>query len=593
MALFPEAWMDELLSKNDIASVVAEYVELTPKGRRLWGCCPFHSEKTPSFSVSADKQMYYCFGCHAGGGVVQFIKEMEKLNYPEAVAFLARRVNMELPSEINDEQLRRERALKERLYNACRDAAMFYHKQLMGDNGVKAREYLAKRGIDRAAVTRFGIGYAPEGWEDLKKHMLEKGYREDELISAGLAVKGKSGRVYDAYRARVIFPIIAANERVVAFGARTMIADETPKYINTGDTPIYSKRANLYAINLLKGKKIDDIIMVEGYMDAIRLHSAGIDNAVASLGTALTAKQAKLIKRYVSKAFIAYDGDSAGRNATLRGLDILAAEGIDVKVITIPDDMDPDDFVKKYGAEAFLKLKDSARTLEMFKLDFMSQSYDLMTDDGREKYAESACNYIAKLKPVIQRRYCKYIAEKTGISLEAIVKQCELDSKDDNANSFALTRNNRDKKSPSELSEREKCELTILACALMGKDVFVRIRKHPDFSVENVFVNDDIKGCYKAIAECYERGETPNIGAILAAMPGDEQMLTPALIEQESITDGYVTAADCIERITVIDLKNKLQSVANGMKNASGDKRMRLSDEYAALIKELKQRNKS
>ena len=351
MARFPDSWMGELLSKSDIASIASEYTLLKPKGKRLWGCCPFHSEKTPSFSVSPDTQLYYCFGCHAGGSVVQFVMEMEKLTYIDAIKYLAQRAGMELPEEVDDDRLRRERAIKERLYAACKAAAMFYHEKLMSPEGKAAQQYLAKRGIDGAIAKKFGLGYAPAGWDNLLKHLTGQGFKKEELISAGLAVKGnREGSCYDAYRDRIIFPIINTYKRVLGFGARTM-GDDIPKYLNTGDTPIFNKRNNLYAINLQKGQHNADLIMVEGYMDVISLYKAGVKNAVASLGTALTQQQARLIKRFVPRVYISYDGDSAGQNATLRGLDILSKEGLEVRVIVIPDGMDPDDYARKYGGK--------------------------------------------------------------------------------------------------------------------------------------------------------------------------------------------------------------------------------------------------
>ena len=354
MPRFPDAWMGELLSKADLVSLVSAYVPLKPKGGRMWGCCPFHNEKTPSFSVVPDKQFYYCFGCHEGGGAVQFVMEMEKLSYVDAVKWLAQRVGMELPEEVDDASLRHERAVKERVYAANKEAAHYFYDTLMGEQGKQAQAYLARRGLDARVVKRFGLGYAPEGWENLTRYLLAKDFTREELIRAGLAVKGKKdGECYDAFRNRVIFPIIDTNGRVLGFGARTM-GDDTPKYINTGDTPVYNKRRHVYGLNLLKRKKLADVIMVEGYMDVIRLVKAGVENTVAGLGTAMTQEQARLLKRYVPTVYLCYDGDSAGQNAALRGLDILAKEDLDVRVIVIPGAQDPDDYVRDHGAEAFL-----------------------------------------------------------------------------------------------------------------------------------------------------------------------------------------------------------------------------------------------
>lgn len=423
---FPDAWLDELIAKNDIVSVVSSYVDLKPKGRRLWGRCPLHGEKTPSFSVSPDKQMFYCFGCHAGGTVIQFVMQMEHLTFREAVQRLAERAGMEMPETANDAVMQRERAYKERLYEACKRAARFYMETLLGDKGLPGRRYLASRGLSADAVKRFGIGYAEEGWDHLRKHLLAEGFTEQELLDAGLLVKNaERGRVYDAYRGRVIFPIVGANGRVLGFGARVLNSDEKPKYINTGDTPIYNKRNNLYGLHLQKGKKLDDLVMVEGYTDVISLYEAGVTNAVASLGTALTVQQARLLKRYVPQVYIAYDGDAAGQNATIRGLDILRAEGLDVRVIVFPDDLDPDEFIRKRGKDAFDSLKDQALSLNAFKLDSMANGFDLTRENDREKYAMEACSFISGLQPVEQGRYFSRLAKKTGYPVDALVAQAK------------------------------------------------------------------------------------------------------------------------------------------------------------------------
>jgi DNA primase len=421
---FPSAWLDELLHKNDIVSVVSEYVELKPKGRKLWACCPLHGEKTPSFSVSPDKQLFYCFGCHAGGTVIQFVMDMERLTFYEAVQQLANRAGMELPNEINDREMQRQRAYKKRIIEANTEAARYYSRCFLNPaTGKDAQAYAAKRGLNAEIVTRFGIGYAPDTWDSLLKLLKSKGYSEKELVDAGLLVHNtERNTVYDAFRGRLIFPILSVNGQVLGFGARVM-GDEKPKYINTGDTPVYNKRNNLYGLYLHKNEKLDDLIMVEGYMDVIRLYKAGVKNAVASLGTALTQQQARLLKRYVEKVYISYDGDAAGQNATVRGLDILKAEGLEVRVITIPDDLDPDEYVQIYGKEGFDRLKENALSLNAFKLEAMAKGYDLNDENGRERYAKAACAFVAGLQPIEQERYYKQIAKKTCYALEALEAQ--------------------------------------------------------------------------------------------------------------------------------------------------------------------------
>ncbi|MCL2695757.1 MAG: DNA primase, partial [Clostridiales bacterium] len=330
MAL-PAPWLDELMAKNDIVSVISSYTELKPKGRKLWGLCPLHGEKTASFSVSPDKQLFYCFGCHAGGTVVQFVMDIERLPYYEAIQHLAARVGMEMPREVNDEAIRRQRAHRERLYAATQQAARFFCEQFLGEAGKAARDYATRRGLSKEIVLRYGIGFAPDSWDALFTHLTQAGFDRKEQIDAGLLVyNAEKDRAYDAFRNRLIFPILGTNGRVLGFGGRVM-GDENPKYINTGDTPIYNKRNNLYGLYLQKNAKLDDLVMVEGYMDVIGLYQAGVTNAVASLGTALTQQQARLLKRYTETVTIAYDGDAAGQNATLRGLDILAEEGLAVR----------------------------------------------------------------------------------------------------------------------------------------------------------------------------------------------------------------------------------------------------------------------
>ncbi|MCE5234670.1 MAG: DNA primase [Clostridiaceae bacterium] len=570
MALFPDAWMGELLSKSDIVSLVSEYVSLKPKGRRMWGCCPFHNEKTPSFSVDTDKQLYYCFGCHAGGSAIQFVMEVEKLPYAEAIKFLAQRANLELPEVINDEKLRKERAHKERLYAACVEAARYYHRELMGPGGEQARRYLFKRGIDGAMVKRFGLGYAPAGWENLVKYLSEKGFTEEELISAGLAVRGKNkSSCYDAFRDRLIFPIIAANGRVIAFGARTM-KNENPKYINTGDTPIYNKRQNLYALNLQKGKQAADLIMVEGYMDVISLHKGGVENAVASLGTALTVQQARLLKRYVQKVYVCYDGDAAGQNATLRGMDILAAEGLDVKIMSVPEELDPDDYIRRFGRDAFLRLQDSALSLSAFKLEHMAKGFDFSLEDGREGYAKKACAFVATLEPVEQERYVPLIARKTGLNVNSIKAQCSMAGARPQ-NSIGKNRNTRIKKTEENQGKRRKLERMLLACMMSSKETaFFTAEK---MAAENLkFSAPGEQRFADELLVAYMESDKPELELLIARCePEGAEAVMAALEDEESLIEPERVALDCIARLSEDALKERINELnASYMCGAAG-----------------------
>ncbi len=583
MPIFPEMWMSELLAKSDIVQLVSEYVYLSPKGGRMWGLCPFHGEKTASFSVSPDKQLYYCFGCHSGGGIIQFVMEIEKLPYSEAVEFLARRCGMELPNEINDENLKRDRAYRERLYAACKEAALFYHDSLMGESGEEARAYVLGRGISAKTARRFGLGYAPKGWDNIKNYLNGKGFSDRELLDAGLMIS-KGGKSYDAYRGRIIFPIIAANGRVVAFGARTMNPENTPKYINTGDTPIYKKRQNLYALNFMRGSSFSDIIMVEGYLDAISLHQYGIQNTVASLGTALTEHQAKLLKRYVPKVYIAYDGDAAGQNATLRGMEILAAEGLEVRVIALPGGMDPDDFVRANGMEAFLQLKESSDDLNTFKLGHMAAGFDLTNEDGRIAYAKAACSFIGKLEPVEQTKHLEHLGDVTGIPLESLKAQCSL-HESPKKNNPGRKRNNRDEKVAKELTEHERIEKTLLACMLSGKDAFYAIQCSPFYSRFNIFGSGPYAKCIHMLAEAYSVSCEPDVKKLISSMDAvDAELVIMAYEEHSAISDPLATGTQCLKRLALKEVESKAYETAQALK---AEKDSKVQAELKSKLQEL------
>lgn len=567
LPLFPDSWMSDLLAKNDIVSLASEYVSLSVKGGRMWGCCPFHNEKTASFSVTQDKQLFYCFGCHEGGGIIQFVMKIERLEYVDAVKFLAQRVGMELPDEVDDEKLRQDRVYKERLYAACKDAAKIFHTQLMGDSGVQAQQYLLKRGVSGKVVKRFGLGYALDSWDALTTRLMAMGYSENELVDAGLAIRNKTkNSIYDTFRNRVIFPIIATNGRVIAFGARAMAANEEPKYINTGDTPVYNKRMNLYALNYMRGKNMEDLIMVEGYMDVISLHAQGIDNAVASLGTALTKHQARLLKRYVGTVYICYDGDAAGQNATLRGLDILASEGLSVRVMVVPDKLDPDDYVKKFGRDDFLTLKDKALALNGFKLSHMANAYDLSNADGREAFAKEACAFLSTLQPVEKERYAAFVARNSGLSQETVLAQSGLAQGVDK-NSIGKKRYSRssERRSGSE-DKPERWESVMMLGILSSRDDAVyTVNRMVQEGVE--FVSAGLNAFSEAMMLAYLSDEKPDAGLILSSLAEAHAEVAAATMMQDRPPGEIRTSVDeWLKRI-----KRELLMA----------KKMRLSEDYA------------
>ena len=584
---FPDAWLDELLAKNDIVTVVSSYVELRPKGRRLWGLCPLHGEKTPSFSVSPDKQMFYCFGCHAGGTVIQFIMQMERLSFVEAVKLLANRAGMELPENADDTAMQRERAYKERLYAACKAAARFYMETLLGPDGAPGRAYLAGRGLTSESVKRFGIGYAPAAWDALKNHLLAAGFTQQELLDAGLLVHNtEKNSVYDAYRNRVIFPIIGAAGRVLGFGAR-VLNDDKPKYINTGDTPIYNKRNTLYGLYLQKGRRCADLVMVEGYTDVIGLFEAGITNAVASLGTALTVQQARLLKRYTQLVYIAYDGDAAGQNATIRGLDILSHEGIDVRVIVFPDAQDPDEFIRTHGREAFEALKDHALSLNAFKLESMARGYRLTDENDRERYAKEACRFIASLQPVEQGRYYAQLAKKTGYPVEALQAQGAAGSPLETA-PIRRSPGTRRAAAPAEEDARTRAENALLLAMAQSREA--TLAAVSDGAAE--LFSDDARSLLAAeIIAAYAADTAPNCARIIAAMPEELAGRLAGVFREDAVAkDPLRVVRDCAAAIRRFDRRRQIDAMTLQLTDSTlpANERQALMERIQHLTRELR-----
>ena len=415
---FPPAFIDELTARNPIEDVVGQYVTLKRSGSNLFGLCPFHGEKTASFSVSPDKGIYYCFGCHKGGGVIHFQMEIEGLSYPDAVRALAKRAGMEVP---DDEQYQSRYRQQERLWALSKEAARFFNTQLYGPQGREGLEYAKKRGMPQSTLTKFGIGFAPNSWDALTKAMLAKGYTEEELKESGLvSVSQKNGKIYDRFRNRLMFPIIDVRGNVIGFGGRVM-DDSTPKYLNSPETIIFNKRKNLFALNLAKKSKLGFLILVEGYMDAVALHQYGFDCAVASLGTSLTEEHATLLSRYTEQVVLIYDGDQAGQNATQRAIPMLEKAGLQVKVLKMRDAKDPDEYLKKFGADRFrLLLEESSNRVE-YQLNAIERKYDLSQDEERVRFIAEASEFIAGLGSAVQREiYGTRAAEAASISYDAI-----------------------------------------------------------------------------------------------------------------------------------------------------------------------------
>lgn len=418
---FPSAWLDELYARADIVQVVSAYLPLKKEGQRYWGLCPFHNEKTASFSVNPELNLYYCFGCKAGGNVIQFLMEMEKLSFYEAAKLLAERSHIPLPQMVEDPDYERRRSQKERLYEANKAAARYYHELLWTDAGKKVREYFYRRGLDDGIIRRFGLGASLESWSDLTDELLKNGFTLEELRLAGLTVV-KDESKFDFFRGRAMFPILDQQGNVLAFGGRTM-GDAPPKYLNTGDTPVFNKRLGVYAVNLLKkARNLRRILLVEGYMDVVSLSQAGITGVVATLGTALTNEQARLLKRFAPEVWVAYDGDSAGQHAIERALTIFEQEAIPARVLYFPDDLDPDDFIRQRGPEAFEKLTPlSAVKYKMMRLE---QQSDLSNQEGKMEYAKKCAEMLSAVRdPVELEVYLRELIVKTGFDRDVLLAQ--------------------------------------------------------------------------------------------------------------------------------------------------------------------------
>ncbi len=423
---FPQSFLDELTARSDIVDVVGSYVQLTRKGSNLFGLCPFHSEKTGSFSVSPDKQIYYCFGCKKGGGVVNFIMDEENLTYPDAVRFLAKRAGMEVPEEDGDREASRRRA---RLLELNRDAARFYYQLLQQPEGRAVQAYLDKRRIRKATAVKFGMGASLDAWDVLLTAMTKKGYTKAELLDAGLVVQNKNGGLYDKFRNRLMLPVIDTRGDVVAFGSRVLDKSE-PKYMNSSETPVYSKRRVLYGLNLAKKSKRPNIILCEGNLDIVTLHQAGFDNAVASMGTALTVEQTRLLSRFTKELVLCYDNDNAGKIATERALQILNNSEFSVKVLQLPrrrtEDgelvkQDADDFIKNQGPDAFERLLTGSENGVEFRMAQVAGKYDLDIDENRVAYCEEVSALLASLPNAVEREiYTARAAETAKITPEAM-----------------------------------------------------------------------------------------------------------------------------------------------------------------------------
>lgn len=557
---FPNAWVDQVYAASSIVDIVSSYLPLQKKGRRHWGLCPFHNEKTPSFSVNPELNLYYCFGCKASGNIAQFVMEMEKLTYPEALLHLAKRFNLPPPPVIEDspeEEARRN--LRERLYDANTEAALFYHEQLWQPENAEMLAYLHQRGLDDATIRRFGLGASPDDWDRLLNHLTSKGFTLDELQQAALVTVKENSR-YDTFRNRVMFPIINRYGQTIGFGARAM-GNAQPKYLNTSDTLVFNKRYNIYGINLLrKVRNLEQLILVEGYLDVITLSQAGVPNAVATLGTALTAEQARMMKHYAPEVWVAYDGDEPGQAATLRALDILQQEGIPARVLRFPDGLDPDDFIRQRGEKAFAAL--NPMRAMAFRLTRLESMHDMADDEGKREFARQACLTLQPLRePVEVDYYLGRIALKTGISKEVLAEQMRRSQKGQGS---ILSGPVPDRRTADKAEPLDQSEFTLAALLATGK-----------LPRQMVAAEDFADSRLKAIVQSLLGGKQPS--AIMdEAMDEQTRRLAGELFNSlpDPDPEAAMTAAeDCLRMIRSNKLRARIKSLSDELKVQEPDQK--------------------
>lgn len=431
MPRISDEFLSELNRQTDIGELISEYVNLKSRGGRMVGLCPFHNEKTGSFTVFPQTNSYYCFGCGAGGSPITFVRQIENLDFYEAVKFLADRAGMQVPTDGYNDSFSR---FKKRILEINRETARFYHNYMFSPEGKEVLDYFTSRKLTPSTIKHFGLGASPDGWDKLLRHLKQKGYSEDEMLQANVIIKGRNGRCYDNFRHRAMFPIIDLRGNVIGFGGRALPGEDEKgrKYINTADTPVFKKSQNLYALNFAKSSCAKQIILAEGYMDVIALHQAGITNAVAALGTAFTDEHASLLSRYTSEIVITFDADAAGKKATDRALKVFSKSGLPTKVLRIPDGKDPDEFIKKSGstaATAFGDLVDSAMNSIEYNLIEASNGINTSTESGKLEYLKKCIAILAGVRDdVAAELYASKLSEKFSISKNAILSEIKTKS---------------------------------------------------------------------------------------------------------------------------------------------------------------------
>lgn len=576
-----ERFIQELQDKIDIETVISSQVNLKRRGKTLVGLCPFHNEKTPSFTVYPESRSFYCFGCGAGGDVITFVRRIENLDYIEAVKAVAQMAGVSMPEDGYDDTLSKQR---QRLLSANREAARFFHEQLMNPKNREALNYFLKRGLDQNTIRRFGLGYAPNDWRELINHLKAKGYTEHELVLANLARRSdKNGRAnyYDNFRNRVMFPIIDLRGNVIAFGGRVM-DDSKPKYINTSDTLVYKKSNGVFGLNLAKNANENKLILVEGYMDVIALHQAGFTNAIACLGTAFTAEQANLLSRYADEIIICYDNDGAGRTATARALGVLSKTGLKLRVVQMSGGKDADEIIRTHGKERFADLLKSAASTTEYKLLEARAKYDLNTDDGKVEFLNAAATILAGCGIIEREIYSNRLSAELGISVEgmnaqiknAAARQKRLEeSRKKSETQEMLNKSFEDKNNPERAKNlmAAKAEETLISSFMRNPDFYNKLK-------EKISPDDFVTAFNRRIFECLvqglDEGFLPDLSMFSSYFtPEEMDSVTRISLISSSLGNTVKECEDCIKV-----LKEKSEPTVTDVSNVS-------DEEFSKLFK--------
>lgn len=593
MVRYSEELIDEIRNSNDIVDIISQYVILKRSGRNFFGLCPFHKEKTPSFSVSPDKQIFHCFGCGAGGNVIHFISKIENVDFKESLEILADRAGIKLPTLENNVDSKR-LELKEKVYEINKLVAMYYHETLYKPQAKPAQEYVKKRKLDNKALKKFCIGYA-ENANVLYKLLKEKGFTEEEILASDLVIK-KGNNYVDRFKNRLIFPIQDIRNRFIAFGGR-VLDNSLPKYINSPENIVYSKARNLYGLNVAKNTKTRKLIIVEGYMDTVSLHQRGIDNVVASCGTALTEAQGRLLRKYAEKVIISYDSDSAGQAATLRGLEILNNLGCDIRILQMEGAKDPDEYVIKYGNGRFNGLVENAISLVEFKIKVLKKGLNIENTNDKIKFMNEIAKILGGVDNKIEQEiYIDKISSDYNISKEAIYAQINKNEYSNNKGAKILesssirkpTIKRQEKEINPELEKRENIIISLLIDG--GEEVYNKIK---DIINPNDFKSEANQKIMRRLYEEFEKGNS-NINSLVDMFADDEQVvnaLTGIMADDYEIEDNKKALDDVINNYQKEKLMARRNEIIQSLNNANLDKEKanELEKELHTLIIKLAQ----